>query len=345
MVLKKVTGQERIIEKLKKALKNDQIAHAYLFEGAKGLGKENLAIWLASALVCDGSGQNPCGKCNSCAEVSDNSHPDVKMIKEDRIIGIDQIRKLIGEIQLKPYKGNRKVYIICDADKMNRDSQNALLKTLEEPPLYATLILLTSKGESLLPTIISRCQTIKLYPVDPEIIKNYLIENKKVDKEQAHMLAVFSGGIIGRALELLDNPDFYYRREEVIETCNRLAAPDLFSVLERISFFEENRSYIDEIFDLMMGWYRDLFVYSETKNVGLVTNIDKKDEICLQASNIDLSKTEDIIFIIEKAKQNLRGNVRFHLNIEVMLLNIQEVLLNGDSGRGEIQEGGKNILF
>lgn len=333
---KGIVGQEQIVEKLKKDLKNNKIAHAYLFEGAKGLGKKNMALELASALVCHGNNKRPCRKCSSCIRVAGGNYPDIKIIEEDGIIGIDEIRALIKEMQLKPYEGKRKVYIICDADKMNIQAQNALLKTLEEPPLYAVLILLTAKGESLLPTIISRCQVIKLYPVNLGIIKRYLIENKKIDEEQAHMPAVFSGGIVGRAVELLDNPDFYYRREEVIKICNKLLTPNLFNILEQITFFEEQRLHIEEIFDLMISWYRDLFIYNETKNMEFITNIDKKEEIIFQATKIDLAKIRDVIFIIEKARNNLSSNVQFHLNIEVMLLNIQEVLLNGNSGRSEV---------
>lgn len=333
---KGIIGQEQVVEKLKKDLKDNKIAHAYLFEGAKGLGKKNIALELASALVCYGNNERPCRKCSSCIKVASGNYPDIKIIEEDKTIGIDTIRGLIGEMQLKSHEGRHKVCIICDADKMNTEAQNALLKTLEEPPLYAVLVLLTAKGESLLPTIVSRCQVMNLYPVNPETIKHYLIKNRGVDEEQAHMLAVFSGGVVGRAVELLDNPDFRHRRERVIEICNKLSAPNLFDILEQIAFFEEQKPHIEEIFDLMISWYRDLFVYNETKNMKLTTNIDKKEELISQASQIDLAKVRDAVFVIEKARNNLSSNVQFHLNIEVLLLNIQEVLLNGNSGRSKI---------
>ena len=184
--------------------------------------------------------------------------------------------------------------------------------------------------------MISRCQVIKLYPENPEVIKYYLIENKKIDERQAHMLAAFSGGIAGRAVELSDNPDFYYRREKIIEICNKLLTSSLFGVLEQIVFFEEQRLNIEEILGLMINWYRDLLIYSETKNASFITNIDKKEEIDFQAAKIDPVKIRDIIFIIEKSKSDLKSNVQFHLNMEVMLLNLREVLSDGNSGRSEI---------
>lgn len=331
-----IVGQEQAVEKLRGALKNNQIAHAYLFEGTKGLGKKDMALELALALVCHSKNQQPCNKCNSCLKAAGGNHPDIKIIENDGIIKINEIRQIIKEMQLKPYESERKVYIICDADKMNMQAQNALLKTLEEPPSYAVLILLTTKGDSLLPTVISRCQIIRLYPTNPEIIKYYLIENKGIDKEQAHMLAVFSGGIVGRAVELLSNSDFHYRRERVIDICNKLLISDVFNILEQIIFFEEQKLYIEEILDLMISWYRDLFVYGETKNIGFITNIDKIEEVGFQSTKLDLAKIMDIIFIIEEAKNNLKSNVQFHLNVEVMLLNIQEVLSNGDSGRSKV---------
>jgi len=320
-----IVGQEKPIESLKKAIERDQVAHAYLFEGAEGLGKKAIALKLASALVCNNK-DKPCGKCNSCIKVSTGNHPEIKIIEGQVTIKVDEIRELIKDIQLKPYEGSRKVYIICDADKMNIQGQNALLKTLEEPPNYATLILLTTKGNSLLPTIVSRCQTIKLNPISLENIKSYLINNKDIDSEKAQMLAAFSGGIIGRAVELLDNPDFHVRREGVINLCKDLMTPKLLNILDQISFFEEQKSHIEEVLDLMISWYRDLFVYKETRSVELIINVDKTEEIDYQVRGIDLRKVRDIIFIIEKAKNNLKSNVQFHLNIEVMLLNIQEVL-------------------
>ena len=331
-----IVGQEQAVEKLKRTLENNQISHAYLFEGEKGLGKKDIALKLALALNCTGDDRKPCNKCNSCIKMAGGNHPDVKIIEKDGIIRIDEIRRIAGEMQLKPYEGRYKVYIICDADRMNIESQNALLKTLEEPPSYAVLILLTTRGDSLLPTVISRCQVIKLYPENPEVIKYYLIENKKIDERQAHMLAAFSGGIAGRAVELSDNPDFYYRREKIIEICNKLLTSSLFGVLEQIVFFEEQRLNIEEILGLMINWYRDLLIYSETKNADFITNIDKKEEIDFQAAKIDPVKIRDIIFIIEKSKSDLKSNVQFHLNMEVMLLNLREVLSDGNSGRSEI---------
>ncbi len=326
-VFEGIVGQGQVLEKLRRDLEGNQIIHAYLFEGEKGLGKKSIALKLASALVCPNNGQRPCGKCNSCIKAGSGNHPDIKIIENDGIISIDEIRGLINEMQLKPYESKRKVCIICDADKMNMQSQNALLKTLEEPPSYSTLILLTVNRNSLFPTIVSRCQVIKLRPADLKTIEHYLVKNKGVEKEQAHMLAVFSRGVVGRAVELLDNPDFYYRREEVIKICNRLLTSDFLGILEQIKFFEEQSLHIEEILDLMIGWYRDLFIYNETKNMKFITNIDREENIDLQAAKMDITKIRDIIFIIERAKNNLKSNVQFHLNIEVMLLNIQEVLL------------------
>ncbi|HZX21792.1 MAG TPA: DNA polymerase III subunit delta', partial [Clostridia bacterium] len=273
-VFEGIVGQYQVLEKLKRDLEGNQIVHAYLFEGEKGLGKKSIALKLASALVCHNNGERPCGKCNSCMKAGSGNHPDIKVIENDGVISIDEIRGLISEMQLKPNESKCKVCIICDADKMNMWAQNALLKTLEEPPSYATLILLTVNANSLFPTIVSRCQVIKLYPADLKTIEHYLIKNKGVEKERAHMLAVFSRGVVGRAVELLDNPNFYYRREEVIKICNRLFTSDFLGILEQIKFFEEQRPYIEEILDLMISWYRDLFIYNETKNMEFITNID-----------------------------------------------------------------------
>ncbi len=321
-----ILGQEKAIDTLQKSIERNQLAHAYLFEGAKGIGKKTIALELAAAILCNSNNSRPCGRCNSCIKVNSGNHPEVKIIKEESVIKVDEIRELIKDIQLKPYEGTKKVYIICDADKMNSQGQNALLKTLEEPPNYATLILLTSKGNSLLPTIVSRCQAIKLNPTSLTNIKEYLMNNKSIDNDRAQVLAAFSGGIIGRALELLDSPDFYERREGVINLCSDLMSLNLIKVLDKITFFEEQKSNIEEVLDLMISWYRDIFVYKETKNIELVINVDKIEQMNLNVRGINLGKLREVIFIIENAKNNLKSNVQFHLNIEVMLLNIQEVL-------------------
>lgn len=320
-----IVGQKKAIESIKKAIEDNQIAHAYLFEGAEGLGKKAIALNLATALVCSGN-DKPCGKCNSCLKASTGNHPEIKVIEEEGTIKVDEIRQLIKDIQLKPYEGIRKVYIICDADKINIQGQNALLKTLEEPPHYATIILLATRSSRLLPTIVSRCQTIKLSPLSLDEVKTYLVNNKDINNERAQMLAAFSGGIVGRAEKLLDDEDFHKRREELIKLSRNLITSNLISILDQISFFEEEKSNVEEILDLMISWYRDLYVYKETRSLDLIINIDKIDEIELQSVRVDLGKVRDIIFIIEKAKNNLKSNVQFHLNIEVMLLNIQEVL-------------------
>ncbi len=326
MAFERVLGQEKAKQNLQRALEKDELAHAYLFEGAEGLGKKNMALDLASALLCERNKDKPCRICNSCLRISSGNHSGLKIIEEEKVIKVDEIRELIKDIQLKPYEGKKKVYIICDADKINMQGQNALLKTLEEPPQYATIILLTTKRNSLLSTIVSRCQTIRLNLVSLEIIKYYLVNEKKANEEEAQKIAAFSGGNVGKAVKLLEDVAFHERMENVIKICTDLMNVKLIKAIDKISFFEEEKSNIEEILDFMISWYRDLLVYKETENMDLIINIDKKEEIAFGARRIDINKIRDIIFIIQKSKNNLKSNVQFHLNIEVMLLNIQEVL-------------------
>lgn len=326
MAFEGIVGQEKIIENLRRTLSTDQLGHAYLFEGMEGLGQIEIVRELATSIVCTSSVNKPCGVCNSCIKAKSSNHPDIKIIENEGTIKVEEIRELIKDIQLKPYEGTRKVYIVFNADKMNMQAQNALLKTLEEPPHYATLILLTSKNDSLLSTIVSRCQVLKLRPVSLDKIESYLVNEKGVGIEKAQTLAAFSGGIVGSAVELLDNPTFNEKREGVIKLCGELFSLKLLNTLNQISFFEEQKSGIEEIFDIMISWYRDLLVFKETGSMDLIINRDKREEIGEFSRRIDIGKIRDIISIIEKAKNNLKSNVQFHLNIEVMLLNIQEVL-------------------
>lgn len=326
MPFENIIGQEKIIEGLKKALAGNQLAHSYLFEGLEGLGKRRVAFELAKGICCNAEGIRPCNSCSSCVKLEHGNHPDVKWIGGEGSIKIDDIRDLQKDIQVKPYEGNNKIYILCDAEKMTVQAQNALLKTVEEPPYYSTLILLTTNAYSLLPTIVSRCQVLKFSPVPASKIQNFLIKEKGLDIRESKFIAAFSNGAVGKALKLLEDHDFIKRREAVVGLSRTLLNAKTINILEKVNFFNEEKEYIDEILDILISWYRDLMVYKETSNVDFIINCDKIEEIIFQSNQVNLWQIKDIIFIIDKAKNNLRSNVNYQLNIEVMLLNIQEVL-------------------
>ncbi|SCX79800.1 DNA polymerase III subunit delta' [Alkaliphilus peptidifermentans] len=326
MAFKGIVGQERIIELLSKALSDKQTPHAYLFEGAEGLGKRRVACQLAMGIACTGE-IKPCHHCTSCLKLIHRNHPEVKYIEDEgSSIKIETIRQLQKEIQMKPYEGKKKIFIINHGEKMTIQAQNALLKTLEEPPSYGTIILITANSSSLLPTIVSRCQVIKFRPVELEKIQDYLIKSLGLTYEEAKIKALFSNGIIGNALKILEDEAFEKKRETLIEITSGLMKGKSINVLENAGLLVADKKDINEFLDLLISWYRDLMVYKETKEYHFMMNYDKIEEINQQSSRIGLNELRDIIFIIEDTKNKLKSNVNLQLNIEVMLLKMQEVL-------------------
>ncbi|AOY75475.1 DNA polymerase III subunit delta' [Clostridium formicaceticum] len=324
MVLEAVLGQEKLMKNFIRALEQNQLAHAYLIEGQHGLGKRNVARQMAKGICCRAIQGKPCDECISCKKLDHDSHPEVIWVQEETSIKIEAVRDLQKNIQMKPYEGSKKVYIICDAEKMTLQAQNALLKTLEEPPEYVTIILLTTNSNSLLTTIISRCQRLKLLPVALETIEKYLIEKKAVAKEEARVLASLSRGIPGRAIQLLEDEAFQQRRQKVIKLTRHLVDKKTFYLLENLQDFYEEKQFIEESLELMMGWYRDVLLYKHTNKADIIINIDEIEEIIYQSDILSLENIKEMIFIIEETKNNFRSNVNLQLNLETMLLQLKK---------------------
>ncbi|SDY99055.1 DNA polymerase-3 subunit delta' [Proteiniborus ethanoligenes] len=321
-----IIGHENIIEGLKNAIRNDLVSHSYLFEGPKSIGKERLAKSLAKTLLCQRGGDSPCNKCSSCIKFDSGNHPDFHIEYPDgNSFKKEQIDELQRSIIKIPLESDRKVYILDHVDKMTQSAQNSFLKTLEEPPRYAVLILLGINSYSLLPTIVSRCQLIKFNSVDKTIIEKALISIYDKTEEQARFITSFSNGIVGRAIELSKSDSFKSLRDETIEILDTVTKGDKLKVYFGSDFFEKNKENIDEIMDIVLIWYRDLIVYKETENIDFIINRDKIDIIISQCKNLSRMKINDIIDTVVKTKDDIHANVNYQLAIEVMLLKIQEV--------------------
>lgn len=319
-----ILGQEKLIENLKKVLEKKELVHAYLLEGQKGLGKKRVAYLFAKGICCRGQGQRPCNKCISCRKMEGGNHPEIMWIQGEGSIKIDQIRQLQKNLQLMPYEGDQKVCIICHADEMTVQAQNALLKTLEEPPKHAVLILLTARPDSLLPTIVSRCQRIKMSPITREEIEKYLINKKGLEENEARVIGSLSKGIIGEALRLLEDEDFKRQRKETIRITRDLIDKNTIEVLENIHFFIEERPHINEILDMLIIWYRDLLIYKDTNVWTYIINIDQGEDILYQSKKLSFDSIKEMFLIINKTRENFMTNVNFQLSLENMLLELKE---------------------
>ncbi|WP_352420336.1 DNA polymerase III subunit delta' [Proteiniborus sp.] len=321
-----IIGHEKIIESLKNAIRNNLVSHSYLFEGPKSIGKEKIARVFAKTLLCQKGGDSPCNTCPSCLKIESGNHPDFHVEYPDKdSFKKEQIEELQRTIRKIPLESNKKIYILDDVDKMTQQAQNSFLKTLEEPPGYAVIILLATNGYSLLPTIVSRCQVVKFTSVEKHKIEKALINIYNRTEEQARFISSFSNGIIGRAIELSKSDDFKLLRDETIEKLNIVINGDKLKAFSVSEFFEQNKELIDEIMDIILLWYRDLLIYKETGNIDFLINRDKTDLISCQCQKLSKQKIMDIIDVVNRTKDDIRSNVSFQLAMEVMLLKIQEV--------------------
>lgn len=324
MLYSQVAGQEEIKTSLIKSINNNQVSHCYIFEGPKGMGKYDLAFIFAQSLLCENFTSNPCNKCLSCIKINSGNHPDLHIINNDETtIKREEIDELIESVYKKPYESDKKVYIIKDAHEMTTQAANTFLKTLEEPPGDSVIILLTYNANLLLPTIVSRCQTVKFRNVDKGTIKAYLKENYGTSDEIADLAAEYSKGILNRAVNIVNgNDNILNKRAEIIKLFEKIINADSEIIYELENYFEENKDNIDIIIEIIMMWIRDcMFVKNNLED--LVINKDFKQ---LAKMHVRLMKSNnDLIEIMQSTSDNIKSNVNYKLAIDNMLLKIQEV--------------------
>lgn len=322
----RVVGHENIIEHLKTAMTQGKVSHSYILNGEDGSGKKMIAGIFAKTLQCEEKEENPCNECKSCMQSEGGNHPDIIWVTHEKAsIGIDDIRlQLNNDIGVKPYSSPYKIYIIDEADKMTEQAQNALLKTLEEPPAYAVIILLTDNVNRLLSTIQSRCVTLNLKAIDDGLIKDFLMKEHNIPDYLAGLSAQFSRGNIGTAIRYASSEDFENSKEMVLHLLKYIDEMELYELVEAVKGFSEHKLEIIDYIDLMMLWYRDVLMFKVTKNPNILIYKNEYKFISKQASTRDYEGIENIIRAMEKAKTRLKANVNFDIAIELMLLTIKE---------------------
>ena len=324
---KDIVGHEQIIEHLKTAIEMGKVSHAYILNGPDLSGKMMIAEAFARALLCEKQDPDGCGECRSCRQSDDRNNPDIIYVKHDKpnTISVDDIRtQLNNDIVIKPYSNQYKIYIVDEAEKMNQQAQNALLKTIEEPPAYAVIMLLTTNADSFLQTIRSRCITLNLKSVKNDVIKSYLMTEKKIPDYQADVCAAFAQGVVGKAIKLASSDDFNELKESALSLIKRLDDIDLYEMGEAIKQISDYKLQVQDYFDLITVWYRDVLYMKATNDVnGLIFKDDVYD-IKKQASKHSYHGIETIIEALDKAKLRINANVNFDLVIELLLMTIKE---------------------
>ena len=324
---KDVVGHKDILKYISSAVENNRVSHAYILNGERGSGKKMLANLFAMTLLCETGDNEPCGKCHSCKQAESGNHPDIIRVTHEKpnSISVDDIRTQVNNtVDIKPYQGPYKVYIIPQADMMTPQAQNAILKTIEEPPSYAVFLLLTENAETLLPTINSRCVMLKLRNIKDTLIKKYLMENLEIPDYKADMCTAFAQGNMGRAIMLANSDHFNEIREEAVQLLKHINEMELNEIVAAVKNISVYKLEITDYLDIIMIWYRDVLLYKATKEIDKVVFKDQLQSIKEQARKSSYEGIETILEALEKAKARLRANVNFDLVMELLLLTIKE---------------------
>ena len=309
-----IIGHHQILKQLYHAIASNRVAGAYLFVGVANVGKETVALNFAKSINCRTSDEGACGTCLSCRKADDGNHPDLQIIRPSGAwIKIDQIRELQKRIIYRPLEGVRKVYILTEAERMNLEAANCLLKTLEEPPADSGLILLTTNLDALLPTIRSRCQIIPFHPLVVSELAGHLMERFDIDQSQALRVAATTGGAVGKALTLLqDGASFEEEIPEIMIANNRL---DAFRIAEKWT-------QQPEALDHLVTWYRDLVLLHQGAPADLLTHVHHVEQLKQLTARYSRLQLQSAIKAIFETKAMLQRNVNATLALEVLALKL-----------------------
>lgn len=323
-----IIGQKSIVEGLKAAINGQKIGNAYLFHGPDGCGKKTLADVFAKAINCVEADheKRPCGICGSCKKFENGNHPNVEWIKPDgSSIKIKQVVQIVSDVSKKPYDSGYKIVIIEHGEKMTPDAQNAFLKTLEEPPAYTVFIILAENQKSLLTTVVSRCQSFRLRPVPLEEIRDYLQKRYPGREEQIKLASVFSNGIIGRSVQMLEQPDYFNKRKHYGEVFALLFQGKV-NIGGDYEFYN-NRAEAEWFVEFALSLTRDGLIMAELGEFSEreILNYDLMKVVGNASEKLTSEKLLLIAEILRRTAYYLRQNVNIKGSMDAMLLNILEV--------------------
>ncbi|KKO19827.1 MAG: DNA polymerase III subunit delta' [Candidatus Brocadia sp.] len=344
MSFKNILCQERVINLFQKAIVHNHLAHAYIFAGQEGIGKTLFSKELAKAIFCQHPGADACDTCNHCQRIDHDQFPDLFFVlpeKNSRTIKIEQIRELQEVVHINPLESKYKIAVIQSADKMNEESSNCLLKTLEEPPSYALLILIVTSLEPVRETIRSRCQIVRFSPLSVSAVKRILIDRFQMDAKQAERLAYLSNGSIERAALLsntraLENKNWLVDRILTLEMNDNLSfAKELFEEwhIQDLEVLEEKRLQVKELILSFLLYYRDLLV-CKTGERDISLHYSDWQEALRSKSK---SFSEDVLFHIIQVIRTSLEHLDRNANITLLLENMITKILHLQSGRRTTQ--------
>lgn len=352
-----IIGQERPVQILSRAIEHDRLAHAYLFTGPEGVGKSALAFWTAQSILCEQQQDRPCGNCGNCHRVATFSHPDVRLIfpapksmsvdderdildrlarnlygdkqsGDNPVISIDRIRELRRITKIKP-TGKYRIIVLSDADRMTMEASNSLLKILEEPPESTYLILTSARPNTLLPTILSRCQEIRFGLLPESEIQEQLITKHDLDPERARLISRIAQGSYGHALNWLDH-DVQTLREEALEALRSCFKDPLsqITLIEKLVQTHDKQT-LNRLLGLIQIWLRDALLLRQSDGGNdeqieyQIVNIDQLDTLIRFVKVFDHIDFDALFTELDTAKTRIQRNVNIQLIFTVLLLNLK----------------------
>lgn len=319
-------GHETIKKRLGLAITQDKISNAYVFEGITGVGKKLCAHIFANALMCE-SGNPPCGVCSLCIQAKAKTLPDIIVVEKDADktqIGVDNVREqVISEVYIKPRNARRKIFIIEQGDILSTEAQNALLKVLEEPPEYVTFIICVTSKEKLLPTVLSRSQTMSFFPLSAETVEKYIKENVQTDKD-TKTIAKLSRGSIGMAKELISDDAKMARVEKSIKCILNLSKNSL-SVRQMTEFLSEEKENVTEVIDYCLAFLRDCVLLKTELTENIIFS-DYISDMRVFTQNLGKKELVRAFDKLTELKLSLSQNLNFNATVSDAVVSIWEEL-------------------
>jgi len=320
-----LTGHEWAVDMLRKHIIHGTTRHAYLFSGPPGLGRRTLALRFAQALNCPTplSLGIPCGTCRDCKQIESMKHADLTVIQSESdggILKVDQIREARRTLILKPYMSKYRVALFLRFHEANDNAANALLKTLEEAPSYAVLILTADNPEQLLPTILSRCEVLRLRPLAVEDVQREL-ERRGLENSRAKLIAHISGGRMGYAIRLIEDDSLLDEREEKLNDLQRLIAASRVEKFAYADKLSKDKDAMRQTILIWLSYWRDVMLRTAQAETPLV-NVDRNVEIESVAGAMSLSESRRVASALETALEQMERNVNPRLLAEVLLLDL-----------------------
>lgn len=321
MGLAAVLGQDRVVDAIRRSITADRVAHAYLFEGPAGCGRRTTALAMIQALFCsqpvDG---DACGQCRSCRKLESGNHADLHILEplpDKRDISIEQVRELQQVLSLRPYEANRKACLIHPAERMTIGAANALLKTLEEPPGHAVMILLATQADLLLSTVRSRCQHLRFSPLDDSIVAR-LLERQGMETGLAATLAPLAQGSMERARDI-DGEEDARQRREILAMLADADPGRIASIFDTSEAVAGNREETTGLFDLLISLIRDMLLLRTTGAEGII-NLPLLNGLAAEAARFPSSAIMEALQLALETRRAVQGNVNAKLALDRFLL-------------------------